>query len=62
MLRSDFGSALVSGAQKSGVIELVGFQSHPWIWVFMVEHSFGGFVNFLSFAQLSLIGEMPLSF
>ena len=24
MLRSDFGSALVSGAQKSGALELVG--------------------------------------
>ena len=25
MLRSDFGSALMSGAQKSGALELVGF-------------------------------------
>ena len=27
MLRSDFGSALVSGAQKSGALELVGFST-----------------------------------
>ena len=25
MIRSDFGSALVSGAQKSGALELVGY-------------------------------------
>ena len=31
MLRSDFGSALVSGAQKSGALELVEYRKLPLI-------------------------------
>ena len=30
MPRSDFGSALVSGAQKSGALELVDYFSYNW--------------------------------
>ena len=41
MIRSDFGSALVSGAQKSGALELVAKVNSPNI----AKGLFGGFDN-----------------